>query len=170
MRQMLHGGEAWELASTGQISPEEYWARVGAPYEAHLPPEFRAFRQGSFAIESIDEATVAIARQLRARYKLALCSNAMLDLVRILADRLDVRALFDVIIISAEVGQRKPNPAILQLTADRLGVAVKACLLVDDKPRNTEAAEAMGMPAVVFESPPQLAAELAARGLWTPTP
>jgi len=64
------------------------------------------------------------------------------------------------------VGLRKPDPAIYDLTAKRLGVPITACLLVDDKPRNTVAAEALGMAAIVFESVEQLEQGLAARGLW----
>jgi len=60
---------------------------------------------------------------------------------------------------------RKPDPAIFTLTAERLGLPVASCLLVDDKPRNTEAAEALGMPAIVFESAEQLTRALEERGL-----
>jgi putative hydrolase of the HAD superfamily len=165
LRGLLHSGEAWELASTGQISPAEYWARTGARYESALPAGFRCYREGCFGAEPIAPHMVRLARDLRRRFRLALCSNAMPDLAGVLAGRPDVRELFEVIVISCQVGLRKPNPAILQLTADRLGLPSAACLLVDDKPRNTAAALAMGMAAIVFKSPDQLAAELARRQL-----
>ena len=36
-------------------------------------------------------------------------------------------AFFDVIVLSAEVGLRKPDPAIFQLAVDRLGVPAVTC-------------------------------------------
>ncbi len=165
LRAALHSGEPWELASTGQITRDEYWIRVGAPYEDRLPPEFKRYRRGVFHVEPIDEAMVKLAQRLHGVYKLALCSNALLDLPEVLADRPDIRELFDVVIVSALVGVRKPDPAIFTLTAERLGLPVASCLLVDDKPRNTEAAEALGMPAIVFESAEQLTRALEERGL-----
>ena len=166
LRAKLHSGEAWELASTGRISARAYWERAGLPYEALLPPEFGIFRTGVFRAEPVNEAMVRFARELGRTYRLALCSNALLDLTEILGERPDIRELFEVVVISVIVGVRKPNPAILELTAARLGLPVDACLLVDDKPRNTAAAEAIGMQAITFYSTEQLAAELAARGLW----
>lgn len=165
LRLQLTSGEAWELASTGQISEDEYWARTGAAYADRLPPEFAMFRQGVFWAEPIDEAMVALAHRLRPRYRLALCSNALHDLPALLDVRPEVRDLFDVTIISVLVGLRKPDPAIFELTAARLGLPLAACLLIDDKPRNVAAAQAIGMSAIRFVSVSQLTRELVQHGL-----
>ena len=85
LRNLLYSGEAWELASTGQLSVEDYWERVGKPYEAQLPADFAAFRRGVFHAEPINEAVVRIATQLRRRLSLAICSNALMDLADVLA-------------------------------------------------------------------------------------
>lgn len=52
---------------------------------------------------------------------------------------------FDDVVISAEVGLRKPDPAIFELAARRLEVEPPACVFVDDLDLNVEAAEALGM-------------------------
>lgn len=57
-------------------------------------------------------------------------------------------ALFDAVVISGEVGLRKPDPAIYALAAERLGLPPAACVFVDDLDRNVEAAEAAGMTGV----------------------
>ncbi len=161
----LFSGEAWELRSTGRIGVDEYWARCGQPYEDRLPRDFRDYREGMFWGEPNNEAMVALACRLRRRYSLALCSNALPELAGILRSRPDLAGLFEVTIISALVGLRKPDPAIYRLTAERLGLPLAACLLVDDKVRNTDAASAAGMPVVVFLSAGQLAADLETLGL-----
>ena len=61
-------------------------------------------------------------------------------------------ALFDAVVISGEVGLRKPDPAIFALAAQRLGLAPEECVFVDDLDVNVFAAEAAGMTGVVHRS------------------
>jgi putative hydrolase of the HAD superfamily len=72
----------------------------------------------------------------------------------------DLPALFDVIVISHEVGLRKPEQPIFQLAADRLGVAPQDCVFVDDTFANVRAARAMGMAAVHFTGEAEQLAEV----------
>lgn len=53
--------------------------------------------------------------------------------------------LFDTVVISGEVGLRKPEAAIYRLTAERLGVPPRACVFVDDLQVNVRGAVAVGM-------------------------
>jgi len=55
---------------------------------------------------------------------------------------------FDVLVISAEVGMRKPDPAIYELACERIGLPPERCAFVDDLPRNVEVAREVGMFAV----------------------
>lgn len=58
-------------------------------------------------------------------------------------------ACFDAQVISGEVGLRKPDPAIYELAADRLGVPLERCAFVDDLDRNVQVAQQLGMFGVV---------------------
>lgn len=53
--------------------------------------------------------------------------------------------MFDVVVISGEVGMRKPEPGIFALTLDQLELPAHECVFVDDLAHNTEAAVALGM-------------------------
>ncbi|MBC8091079.1 MAG: HAD family phosphatase [Pseudonocardia sp.] len=66
-------------------------------------------------------------------------------------DRQDWDLLFDAIVISGEVGLRKPERAIYQLAADRLGVEPAECVFVDDLPPNVRGAAAAGMVGIHHE-------------------
>jgi epoxide hydrolase-like predicted phosphatase len=57
--------------------------------------------------------------------------------------------LFDSWVISGEVGLRKPDPAIYELTAERLGLEPPDCVFVDDLPGNLKPALALGMATVL---------------------
>lgn len=57
---------------------------------------------------------------------------------------------FDAVVISDQVGMRKPDPAIYRLAAARLAVQPETCVFVDDTPRNLPPARALGMATVLF--------------------
>ena len=65
----------------------------------------------------------------------------------------EIRALFDAIVISAEVGLHKPQPEIYELAAERVGVPPERCVFVDDLRENCEGAEAAGMIAMLHRDP-----------------
>jgi putative hydrolase of the HAD superfamily len=75
---------------------------------------------------------------------------------------LPVDEIFEVVVDSAFVGMRKPDPAIYELTCERLGVAPAECVFIDDFAHNCEAAEALGMSAVWFRDNEQAIGELRA--------
>jgi len=76
-------------------------------------------------------------------------------------DRGLLAELFDVSVISAEVGLHKPQPEIYLLAARRLGVEPSECIFVDDLRENCDGAEAVGMTAVRHRNPPDTIAKLA---------
>ena len=53
-------------------------------------------------------------------------------------------ALFDVVVDSSEVGHRKPEPAIYDLTHEMLGVPAAEILYLDDFAANLDGAKAAG--------------------------
>ena len=63
-------------------------------------------------------------------------------------DRDGWEELFDSVVISGEVGLRKPEPEIFLLTARRLGVEPEQCVFVDDLAINVRGATKVGMVGV----------------------
>jgi putative hydrolase of the HAD superfamily len=63
---------------------------------------------------------------------------------------------------SAFVGFRKPERKIFEITLERLGVAARASLLVDDVETNCTAARELGMRAVLFRDTDQAIEEIEA--------
>lgn len=60
----------------------------------------------------------------------------------------DLLEHFDLVVISGEVGLRKPDPRIYQLLLDRLGLPAQRTAFVDDVPPNVAAAADLGIHAV----------------------
>jgi putative hydrolase of the HAD superfamily len=76
----------------------------------------------------------------------------------------EIDEIFEVVVDSAYVGMRKPEPEIYALTVERLGDGLRAseCLFVDDIDLNCEAARELGMTAVHFVSNQQAREEIGA--------
>ncbi len=94
-----------------------------------------------------DEAMIAAVRAARAQgVRTGLISNSMGSGIY---DRAVLDELFDGVTISGEVGMHKPQPEIFLLAAERAGVPVAQCVLVDDLRENCAGAEAVGMAAIL---------------------
>ncbi len=73
-------------------------------------------------------------------------------------DQID--ALFDLVVISGEVGMRKPNPDIFVYALDLLGVGPERVVFVDDTEPNVEGAAQLGMRTVLHTNPDDTRREL----------
>ena len=75
---------------------------------------------------------------------------------------LPVDEIFGLVVDSAFVGMRKPDPEIYQLTVERLGAAITAedCLFIDDIAVNVDTARGLGMTGVHFADNQQAIAEI----------
>lgn len=61
--------------------------------------------------------------------------------------------MFDAVVISAEVGMRKPEERIFRHAVGLLGLEPDECVFVDDLAANITAAEAIGMTGVLHRQP-----------------
>jgi epoxide hydrolase-like predicted phosphatase len=75
-------------------------------------------------------------------------------------DRALLADLFDGIVISGEVGIRKPAARMYEMGAELIGLEPSACVFVDDLPFNLTPAAELGMATVHHVSPDRTIAEL----------
>lgn len=80
----------------------------------------------------------------------------------------DFLGWFDGYFISGLEGVIKPDPEYFRRALERLDLQPDEVLFIDDRPENTAAAGALGIPAVVFTTPEALRGELVGRGLLVP--
>jgi epoxide hydrolase-like predicted phosphatase len=162
----LYRTDAWRAIERG-IGDAAEWAEA-----AHRELERRAARalprlhDEWRRAQSVIRPNVALVRLLRPDYKLSVLSNADGSLRgRLQADGL--HELFDDIVVSAEVGMAKPEPAVFRLAVERLGLAPPECVFVDDWDLNVEAARAVGLRALSYrvDKGDDLRAVLAAAGV-----
>jgi putative hydrolase of the HAD superfamily len=104
-----------------------------------------------------------VARQARAAgIRTAVLSNSLGHDPHDPYARYNLSTLFDVVVMSDECALRKPDPAIFQLTLDKLSVTAASCVLADDTEENLRTADAMGMTVVYALDEQETAARLRA--------
>ena len=108
------------------------------------------------------EKMVEVIAQLKPSYKLGLITNNLTPMRPEESSIADVLAHFDVLVQSSVERLRKPDPAIYNLTCQRLGVEPAECVYLDDLGVNLKPARAMGMHTIKVIDPDESAARLAA--------
>ncbi|SVC29721.1 uncharacterized protein METZ01_LOCUS282575, partial [marine metagenome] len=104
------------------------------------------------AINEPDPEMVRVVNDLRENnYPVALLTNAVREFRPVIEKTIPIFELFDVIIDSSEVGMRKPDKGIYDLTAQRLGVPNLTCVMVDDLEINVNGAREAGMYGILFQ-------------------
>jgi putative hydrolase of the HAD superfamily len=157
-----HGDHPLYMLERGEISEIEFRDRI----ERHLESGFDLTRLRTLYFDRIvpNRPMIEFVRQVRRRgLRTALLTNNVREWEPLWRSKLpEIDELFEVVVDSAFVGLRKPDPAIYELTLERLGDGVRPadCVFVDDLEVNCEAALALGMAAVRFVDAEQAIPEI----------
>jgi putative hydrolase of the HAD superfamily len=156
-----HGEHPLFALERGEITEAEFRARI----EPHLESGFDLARLRALYFERMDSNRdmIEFIRDLRGRgVRAALLTNNVREWEPLWRAKLpEIDELFEAVVDSAFVGLRKPDPAIYELTLERLGGAEpERCVFVDDLDVNCETASALGMAAVRFRSAEQAIPEI----------
>jgi putative hydrolase of the HAD superfamily len=148
-----HGDHPLFVLERGEITEAEFRDRI----EPHLENGFDLARLRALYFERLDpnHDMIDFIRELRGRgVRAALLTNNVREWEPLWRAKLpEIEELFELVVDSAFVGLRKPDPAIYALTLERLGgVSPDDCVFVDDLDVNCETARSLGMAAVHFES------------------
>ena len=85
----------------------------------------------------LDPEAKSVLGELQGRYKLALISNFdHPPHVHRLLDELALRPFFDVVVVSGDVGVKKPDPAIFAPALEQTGLVADEALFVGDSPED----------------------------------
>lgn len=146
----------------GEITEAEFARRL----QDQLGGRFDLGRLRELYFERLEpnEPMIRHVAELRARgLRTALLTNNVREWEPLWRAKLpELDEIFELVVDSAFVGMRKPQPEIYELTLDRLGDGLRGehCLFLDDLDVNCDTARALGMTAVRYESAEQAIAEL----------
>ena len=148
---------------TGRLTEAAFLGALERELSRQLSREVRldGFGERWFARLEPNEPLIGLMSSLRDRgYKLAICTNNVREWEQRWRSKLPVDEIFDVVVDSAFVGFRKPEPRIYEITLERLGVPAGAALFIDDLELNCQAASELGMTSVWFRSNEQAIEEI----------
>lgn len=136
----------WDKADIGKISSLEIFKEIG------FCGDLAKIEKSYLDTVEINEGFYDFANAAKKSCKLALISNDSSEWSKYLREKYDLNKYFDVITISGDVKMRKPNEQIFKLTIDQLNSHPTECTYIDDRRFNLEAAQAIGMDAILFNS------------------
>ena len=116
---------------------------------------------------------LAVVEHLRGRVKLGSITNnvAREESPQRRTSGLDVHSLFDVVVESAIVGVRKPEPRIYQIACEKLEIEPTQAIFLDDLGANLKGARALGMHTIKVDETHRAIDELEdALGIPLPRP
>jgi putative hydrolase of the HAD superfamily len=156
----------------GRVTEHDFLASLRVELSADLghEPEMHDFKELYFDALNPNETMISEMRAARdAGYRMAMLTNNVREWEPLWRAMLPVDEIFELVVDSAFVGMRKPEPEIYHLTLRRLrehdpaelgDLDFSECLFVDDIEVNCAAARDLGIQAVVFESNDQALSEI----------
>jgi 2-haloacid dehalogenase len=149
-------GRSWSDGEHDLARSHPHWHRHGLAYR----------RNFDLSLLGPLEDNVSVLHDLaRAGVPLFGLTNWSAELFPRALERFDFLRLFSDIVVSGVEGVAKPDPAVFDVLAGRVGRPLADCVFVDDSPANVAAAAAAGMDAIRFSPDEPLRPSLRDRGL-----
>ena len=153
--QLLHEGELARQYERGIVTTHHFRATVKKAAQLECDDDY--FDEAYGDIFWANDALCCLLPELAQRYPLLLLSNTNdLHSRKFRVQFAEPLSLFKHLILSHEVGQRKPSPEIYGHIVKAAGCAPRELLFVDDMPENIAAARAAGWNGIVFTSVDEL--------------
>jgi putative hydrolase of the HAD superfamily len=156
----------------GHVTEDNFLSSLRAELAVELghEPEMHEFKEIYFDALNPNEPMITAMRDAKAQgRRMALLTNNVREWEPLWRAMLPVDEIFELVVDSAFVGMRKPEPEIYKLTLERLrahdpdelgDLEFEQCLFVDDVEVNCAAARDLGLSAIHFRDNDQAIAEL----------
>jgi epoxide hydrolase-like predicted phosphatase len=154
----------WRGGDIGEISEEEVEKRTAEILgleDAQIKELMHDLWEEYLGTLNVELATYFAG--LRPRYQTAIISNSFVGAREKEQERYGFGDMCDLIIYSHEVGIKKPDRRIFELTCERLGVQPSEMIFLDDVEEAVAAARELGIHAIHFKETSQSIADIEAR-------
>jgi FMN phosphatase YigB (HAD superfamily) len=132
----------YNAASIGRMSSAEFWTSCGI--DPALEDEY-------LSMHRLTDGLLEFLNEMRSRgIELWCLSNDISEWSAKLRGKFGLESYFRGFIISGDVGARKPDPAIYHCLLEKARIRPHNVLFVDDRFRNIETAEAIGICSILF--------------------
>ncbi|MFO7698345.1 MAG: HAD family phosphatase [Anaerolineae bacterium] len=159
LKRALYESPLWAEAESGRITEEAFWRAAGQELGLSLE-QSDALGADAWASWGVDPIVISLVHRARARFRVAMLSNATDALESKLQHTYNVAHLFDPIVNSSQIGIAKPDPAIYLELLRRMRLEAGETVFIDDRADNVAAAAALGMHVIWFVHPNELERQL----------
>ncbi len=173
--ELFHDEGIWSACERGEVTLERFVARLrelvteAGGYVSRADAEnFMGAMNDRDAGRRLRREVIEAAARIHAVMPTALLTNNIQEWREGWRALLDLTALFDVVIDSSEVGVRKPETAIYELTREKLGLPHEAIFFLDDLGVNLKPARALGWQTLRYDDTERVLAVLAALTVGRP--
>jgi putative hydrolase of the HAD superfamily len=138
----------WPLyrdATLGLLHPDELWRAFRAQVALHGLPHGGEDQALLSRIQLREPSIPQTIKALKASYRVGLLSNYVERWATALMTGFGVISLFDAVVISSEVGVRKPDTGIYRQACEALGVPPSRAAYIGDEEEDMVGAQAVGM-------------------------
>jgi putative hydrolase of the HAD superfamily len=156
--ELFHEAGIWSACERGEVTLERFVARLrelvteaGGYVSRGDAQNFMGAMSDESAAQRLRQEIVDAAARVHAVMPTALLTNNIQEWREGWRGLLDLESLFDVVIDSSEVGIRKPEPAIYELTRAKLDLPHEAIFFLDDLGVNLKTARALGWQTMRYD-------------------
>jgi epoxide hydrolase-like predicted phosphatase len=150
-----------DLFVKGEITEKEFWGRLFQTFQ--MPPKngYKKFILKEFYENwELNKETIKIIESLKdLGYKVGAISDTIKPHVKY-CKREGWYKPFNVLVLSHEIGMKKPEEGIYRLALKKMGVKASESIFIDDMKKNIIAAKKIGMKTILFKNTKQLRKEL----------
>jgi 2-haloacid dehalogenase len=148
-------GRGWAEAVAELQETHPHWAAHATAYLDHFPASLAEVPGTAEVVRDLHAAGVPMVG----------LTNWSAELYPHAPERFEVLALLDDVVVSGQIKAAKPDPRAYRAVAERVGQPLDRLVFVDDLPANVDAAQELGMDAILFTDAAALRSELRSRGL-----
>jgi 2-haloacid dehalogenase len=161
----------WHEANDRGVPFEVTCAQLAAEYPEHAEHIWAWGTRTEEMVSGPIDGTVEILRELAQQRSVRLfaLTNMEAHTYPVRRERYEFLRWFEGTVVSSEEGVIKPDERIFRVLLERYGLEPASTLMIDDSSRNIEAARAIGLRTVLFESPEALRVQLEDAGVLAPT-
>ncbi len=164
IQRYVYGGELEDAYESGRMTSADFLRTLREGCGLTCPDE--ALREAYVDMFWPNEEVCALVPRLKPRYRLLLASNTTeLHSLHFRRQFADTLRHFDALVLSYEVGARKPRPEFFRHCERLAGCAPPECLFIDDLPANVAGAQRCGWQGIVYRPGDDLRRQLAEAGV-----
>ncbi|MEN9406802.1 MAG: hypothetical protein RLZZ455_18 [Candidatus Parcubacteria bacterium] len=159
LSELVYMIEPADRATVGGVKSEVIWNDIARRFNLTREEE-KMLQDDFYAGDILNHDFYSFMKRLRVKYRTALLSNAWENARTIYTEQYRLGPLFDVMVISAEVGMQKPERRIYTYTLELIRAKGEEVIFIDDIEENCVAAEKVGIHAIPFTDAPSVIASM----------